>query len=69
MALEIVARAKMLAAGTVAGVAGNDEAHSARLIALVRQLAAENGVDVSHVTFKPIATERLAGPAGGSVRH
>lgn len=59
MAVEMATKAQRLPAGTVAGVAGNTREHSERLCALVLVEAKRLGLDVSHVTFKPLDTERL----------
>lgn len=52
--------------GYVVGVAGNTLAHSQELVAMVLKLAKEKGVNLDHVTFKPIATELLQEPRGGA---
>lgn len=59
MAERIVEACKLLPRGKVAGVAGNDLRHSERLCELVREIAQAKGVDISHVTLKPIATEHI----------
>jgi hypothetical protein len=58
MALRMVNVAATMAPGSVIGVVGKTLQHSKDLIVLVKKLAAEMDVNLSHVTFKAIDIEK-----------